>query len=99
MESEEKGTNGSNEEDVYEIGCKVREPSSGIHCMRRTEAGLLGLCGGTLCESVVLQLTVRSHLGQLHGCTILRQLCAWENRMKLNVASDIYLYTLPFNHE
>jgi hypothetical protein len=67
VESEEKGTNGSNEEDIYEIGCKVREPSSGIHRMRRTEAGLLGLCGGTLCESVVLQLTVRSHLGQSHG--------------------------------
>ena len=99
MESEEKGTNSSNEEDVYEVGCKVREPSSGIHRMRCTEAGLLGLCGGTLCESVVLQLTVRSHLGQSHRCAILRQLCGWENRMELNVASDIYLYTLPFNHE
>lgn len=75
MESEEKGTNSSNEEDVYEVGCKVREPSSGIHRMRCTEAGLLELCGGTLCESVVLQLTVRSHLGQSHRCDIKTAVC------------------------
>ena len=74
MESEEKGTNSSNEEDVYEVGCKVREPSSGIHSMRCTKARLLGLCGGTS-VSVVLQLTVRSHLGQSHECDIKTAMC------------------------